>query len=277
MKITDLHLKEIYSVLDREGADPVLRLYLPYNMAEMKRGEQRRPTVVLCPGGGYRFVSEREDEPIALRLLAEGYNVAVLHYSVNGFRYPTQLLEVAAAMDLLVRRQAEWNVDAERIAVMGFSAGGHLAAHYSVAYAGETVRRVFPESPAPRASILCYPVISASLSCTHKGSILELLGHEPSEEEIELLSCDRQVGEGTPPAFLWHTSEDRTVPVENSLLYAAALSRFHIPFELHIYPYGWHGLATADGETNAALPPRVAHVADWMPALKRWLSIVFAL
>ncbi|MBQ7170936.1 MAG: alpha/beta hydrolase [Clostridia bacterium] len=277
MKITDLHLKETYPFLDREGADPVLRLYLPYNLAEMKREGQRRPAIVLCPGGGYRFLSEREDEPVALRLTAEGYNVAVLHYSVSGFRYPTQLLELAAAMDLLVRRQEEWNADPDRIAVMGFSAGGHLAAHYSAAYASEAVRRCFPESRAPRASVLSYPVITADPAFTHKGSIFELLGHEPSEEEIALLSCDRLVGEGTPPAFLWHTAEDKSVPVENSLFYAAALSRFRIPFELHVYPYGWHGLATADGETNAPLPEKVAHAADWMPALKRWLKLVFSL
>ncbi len=277
MTITDLHLKENYPFLDREGADPVLRLYLPYNLAELKREGQRRPVIVLCPGGGYRFLSEREDEPVALRLLAEGYNVAVLHYSVNGFRYPAQLLELAAAMDLIVRRQEEWNADPDRIAVMGFSAGGHLAAHYSVAYASEAVRRCFPESRAPRASVLCYPVITADPAYTHKGSVFELLGHETSEEEQALLSCDRLVGEGTPPAFLWHTAEDRSVPVENSLFYAAALSRFRIPFELHVYPYGWHGLATADGETNAPLPEKIGHAADWMPALKRWLALVFSL
>jgi len=269
-----IHLKERFPLLGEEGRDPVLTTYLPYNLAEMNRQNQKRPAVLLCPGGGYRIVSQREAEPVALHLLPEGFNVFVLTYSVMPHTFPAQLREAAAAMELIYENADVWNVDTNRIAIMGFSAGGHLAAHYSNSYDCPEVREVFPESKGVQASILCYPVINASEEYCHKGSFQKLTGHlyPLSEEELQKFSCDKLVTEKTPPAFLWHTAADGSVPVANSLLYAQALARHKIPFGLHIYPAGKHGLATVDDQTNGELATEVQTAGAWLPALKQWLK-----
>lgn len=275
MKYEILHLKEKYPILGEDGRDPVLALYLPfYGMAEVKASQQKRPSVLLCPGGGYARCSQREDEPIALHFLPEGYNVFILTYSTAPHRYPSQLLEVAAAMEMIYENAEDWGCDTGKIAIMGFSAGGHLAAHYSTCFDCPEVRAVFPESKAVNASVLCYPVITADPAFSHKGSFKNLTGKaELTGEETVKFSCDRQVTAQTPPAFIWHTASDATVPVMNSLLYAGALTANKIPVELHIYPAGNHGLATADTLTNAPLAPEAAHARDWLEAMKRWLKL----
>ena len=274
MRCENIHLKERFPFLGQDGRDPVLTAYLPYNMTEMQRQEQKRPSILLCPGGAYRVVSQREAEPIALHFLPEGFNVFVLTYSVKPHTFPAQLQEVAAAMELIYENADNWNTDTGRIAIMGFSAGGHLAAHYTNAYDCPQVRQVFPESKGVKASILCYPVICTAQQHCHKGSFMNVIGHDYPlrPEEEEMFSCDLLVSEGTPPAFLWHTAEDGSVPVMNSLLYAQALARYKIPFALHIYPAGRHGLATVDEQTNGELPPEVQAAQAWLPALKQWLK-----
>jgi acetyl esterase/lipase len=191
--------------------------------------------------------------------------------------FPVQIREVAAAMELIYQNATNWNVDISRIAIMGFSAGGHLAAHYTNAYDCQEVRAVFPESKPVQASVLCYPVITSAEGLCHPGSFQKLVGHFPlTQEENAKFSCDRLVTEKTPPTFLWHTFADKTVPVVNSLLYAQALSAHNVPFALHIYPYGHHGLATVDQQTNGSLSPAFRLAADWLPQLKQWLKVVFA-
>ena len=278
MRCFEIHLKEQFEFLGQDGKDPVLTAYLIHNLAEMNWQDKRRPTILICPGGGYSAVSEREAEPVALKLLPEGYNVFVLTYSVPGHSFPTQIREVAAAMELIHKNAAEWNCDPERIAIMGFSAGGHLAAHYTNAYDCEEVRAVFPESKGVKASILCYPVITADPDHAHKGSFKHLIGHKypMSEEELDKFSCDRLVSEKTPPAFLWHSATDEIVPVANSLLYAQALTEHQIPFALHIYHRGNHGLSTADLQTNQpdmseARAKSCRAVKSWLPTLMQWL------
>ena len=138
------------------------------------------------------------------------------------------------------------------------------------------VREVFPESKSVQASILCYPVITADPAVAHLGSFRNLLGvEELTEEQEEKFSCDKQVTEKTPPAFLWHTAADQAVPVANTLRYAEALSRFGTPFAVRIYPYGWHGLATVDGETNGELPDSFTHAHQWLAEAADWLRIIF--
>lgn len=276
MKYEKIHLKKHFPFLGENGCDPTLETFLPYNMTEMNRQDAKRPCILVCPGGGYGFCSQREAEPIALQFLPQGYNAFIITYSCAPNTFPTQLREVAAAMELIYANADEWNCDTDRIAIIGFSAGGHLAAHYSTSFDCPQVREVFPNSHPVNASILCYPVITADEAHAHLGSFHNLLGKkELSDEDVAGFSCERLVSDKTPPAFLWHTAEDNCVPVANSLMYAAALSSRSIPFELHIYPFGAHGLATADSETNGELPPRIARDHQWIPSALSWLGLTF--
>lgn len=274
MRTETIHLKDIFPFLGENSCDPTLDIILPQNMTEMGRQDQKRPSILICPGGGYAGVSQREGEPIGVHFLPEGCNIFVLTYSVAPNRFPTQLREVAAAMELICRNADLWNCDPGRIAIMGFSAGGHLAAHYSTCYDCREVREVFPANRPVSASILCYPVITADPRYADMGSFINLTGHDPiTPEDMEQFSCEKQVTGRTPPAFLWHTAADDGVPVMNSLLYASALAAHHIPCELHIYPFGCHGLATVDEHTNNGLDEKTAHAADWLPAVKKWLKL----
>ncbi len=270
-----LHLKDFFPPLGDNQADPTLELFLPYNMSEMNRTTQKRPCMLILPGGAYRFCSQREAEPVALHFLPEGYNVFVLCYSTAGYRFPTQMREVAAALELIHSHADEWNCDVNKIAILGFSAGGHLAANYSTQYDCAEVRELFPDSKAVNASVLCYPVITADPNFTHEESMRNLLGHTPTPEEVTRFSNENNVSATTPPTFIWHTTTDQTVPVKNSLVYASALSEKNVPFELHIYPKGPHGLSTSDEQTCDDINADSRHAAQWLPALKQWLKNYF--
>lgn len=275
MKHERLFLKDYFPAIGENGANPTLDIYLPYNMVEMKRQNQKRPCILICPGGAYLMCSERESEPVAFHFLTEGFNAFVLTYSVAPHRFPTQIREVAAAMELIYKNAEEWNCDTEKIAIMGFSAGGHLASHYTTMYDCKEVREMFPESKAVNASILSYPVITADPAHAHKGSFEYLLGHSPSEEEIKYFSSENNVSEKTPPTFLWHTASDACVPVNNTLLYAQALDRNNVPFEVHIYPFGNHGLSTCDKHTCDNVDKYVNYDNAWLANVKRWLNLIF--
>ena len=277
MKYEILHLKDFFPALGENGCDAALTAYLPDNLTEMGRDDETRPCLLICPGGAYGFCSQREAEPIALHFLPDGFNVFVLNYSVAPHRYPVQLREVAAAMELIGQDAQMWHCDTERIAIMGFSAGGHLAAHYSTAYDCPEVRALFPDSKPVQASVLCYPVITADPAWAHLGSFDALTGKtDRTPEELLNFSCDKLVTAHTPPAFLWHTAADSCVPVMNSLLYAQALAANQIPFELHVYPFGEHGLATSDDQTIDN--PSAVHAYDraWLPATKKWLRVMLS-
>lgn len=270
-----IHLKDRFAFLGKDGRDPTLTTYLAEPMLEMGRGDWKHPCLVICPGGGYGHCSSREAEPIALHFLPYGYHVFVIRYSIAPHRFPNQLREVAAVMELIYENADKWHCDTDRIAIMGFSAGGHLAAHYSTCYDIPEVRQVFPDSKPVQASLLCYPVITADPHVAHLGSFKNLLGvQELTQEQTEKFSCDLRVTKKTPPAFLWHTATDPLVPVGNSLRYATALSEQGISVSVHIYPEGGHGLATVDEQTNDTLPESVCHAADWLDAAKKWLRII---
>lgn len=273
MRYEQIHLKDAYPFLGEDSKDPVVSVYL------RNKCSKKRPGILLCPGGGYQTVSPLEGEPVGLKLFAQGYNVFILTYSVKPHGFPTQLREVAAVMELIHQSSDDWNTDPERIAIMGFSAGGHLAAHYSNSFDFPEVRQVFPESKPVKATVLCYAVTSWAEESSHKMSFLNLVGHRfpENEEEKKKFSCCLQVTERTPPAFLWHTAGDTVVSATDSLLYAKALAEHHIPFALHIFPAGQHGLSTVEPgvaapQLNPELTPEVLRAAAWLPLLADWLK-----
>lgn len=274
MKIFAINLKEKYSFLGEEGRNPTLTCYLPQNIDEMGRADEMRPTILICPGGGYAHCSEREAEPIALKFLNWGFNAVVLRYSCAPHRYPTQLREVAAAFEEIYKNANQWHCDTKKVGIIGFSAGGHLTAHYSNAYNSDAVREVFPDSKKPNFAILSYPVISADETFAHKGSFINLLGAYPTGDDIDKYSCEKLVTPDTPPTFIWHTTTDQAVPVKNSLVYATALADNKVPFSMHVYPYGVHGLSTCDQLTNDddRLDSKTVLAANWLDEFKKWMD-----
>lgn len=273
MKHCVVRLKDYFPQLGENGCDPTLTLYLLDNMSCMGRQDQLRPTILICPGGGYSHVSQRESEPIAMQFTAKGYNAAVLTYSCAPNRFPTQLREVAAAMELIHSNADRWHCNPERVAILGFSAGGHLAGHYSTCFDCPEVREMFPQSKGVKVSVLCYPVITAFLPHRHLGSFVNLSGHkELTDADMEKFSLEKQVTPQTPPTFLWHTAEDKGVPPMNSILYAQALAENKVPFTIHVYPFGGHGLATADEQTLNEVDDKIRLAGAWIDEALKWLK-----
>ncbi len=240
-----------------------------------------RPAVVVCPGGGYHFLSDREAEPIALAYAALGYHAFVLRYSIGDHAaFPEPLVDLARAMAHIRRHGAEWGVDPRRIAVCGFSAGGHLAASLGTLWPEPFLQEAAgapAEAIRPDALVLSYPVIVFDIEAFSWMWTPVAAGRSP-DEMAGLLSCDRRVGPHVPPVFLWHTRDDAVVPVAHALRFADALEAAGRPFELHVFRRGVHGLALSDARTSpdgtAMTEPRSA---EWVDLSVSWLREEFAL
>ena len=210
--------------------------------------------IVICPGGGYGGLAPHEGADYARFLNEYGIAGFVLKYRLasGGYRHPVMLQDAARAVRLVRARAGEWKLDSHRIGIMGSSAGGHLAStlltHFD-AGKPEAADLVERQSSRPDLGILCYAVITMG-QFTHLGSKRNLLGKDPAPELVRELSNELQVTKDTPPCFVWATYEDQAVPVENSLQYAEALRRAGVPFDLHIYQKGPHGLGLGTREWN---------------------------
>ncbi|MGN6387340.1 MAG: alpha/beta hydrolase [Verrucomicrobiota bacterium] len=237
---------------------PTLSIYLP------EEGSATGAAMVICPGGGYGGLAQHEGKDYGEWLAKHGVAGFVLKYRLGsaGYRHPVMLQDVSRAMRLVRSRASEWKVDPKRIGVMGSSAGGHLAStlltHFDDgdASASDPIEKV---SSRPDLGILCYPVITMGEK-THQGSKKNLLGDNPSDELVKLLSNELQVTAQTPPTFLFHTAEDQVVPVENSLMFATALAGHDVPFDLHVYEKGRHGIGLANGH-------------PWTEECLKWLKL----
>jgi acetyl esterase/lipase len=224
--------------------------------------------LVICPGGAYGHLAPHEGNDYALWLNQHGVTCFVLKYrlGLNGYRHPAMLQDAARAVRLVRTRAADWKIDPHRVGIMGSSAGGHLAStlltHFDLGgtNAADPVER---QSSRPDLGILCYPVITMG-EYTHKGSRNNLLGTNPQPELVKLLSNELQVTTNTPPCFLWTTFEDKTVPMENSLLFAEALRKNHVPFDLHIYQKGGHGMGLKDKSPFANPHPWAGDCLFWL-------------
>lgn len=231
-------------------------------------GDGPYPVVIVYPGGGYGNRAHHEGEPVAQWLNGLGVSAFVLNYRVAPFKYPDPHDDATRAIRTVRARAAEWKLDPDRIGVLGFSAGGHLASSSGTHY---DLGNPAAEDPIERASsrpdlmILCYPVITMG-DFTHQGSRNNLFGANPSAEQLAAYSNENQVTGDTPPAFLWHTADDGAVHAENSLRFASALIRHGVPCELHLFESGPHGLGLAADHDGARAWPELC--AAWLEARK---------
>ena len=269
MKTETISIKVNYSAagLNGDGLCPTLERYPVVTTMGYKK-----TAVIICPGGGYEFVSEREAEPIAIKFASLGFAPFILNYSCVKKKFPTALLEAAEAVRFVRSHADEYGIDPNKIAVMGFSAGGHLAASIANFWHEDFLSSALgckKEDIKVNCSVLCYPVITFG-EYTHEGSRDNIcLG----DKELEELNClENRVNPNTPPTFIWHTSDDGCVPVENSLFYTLALSKNHIPFEAHIYPFGGHGLSLADRVTAWNNDQIIPNVQPWAELAAEWLN-----
>ena len=285
---------------------------------------QERPLVLVCPGGGYHFTSEREAEIVAMQFNAMGYHSAVLDYSCAPAQFPTALLELSKSIAYLRAHAKEWCIDPDKIAVLGFSAGGHLAASLGVFWNTEWFARIREESAAhaaaeataahaaaeattaqpadwnsavqyadcataaattaltaaltadqikPNRIILAYPVITTG-EHAHRESINNLLGEARCSDSawLEKMSLEKQDLSDFPPAFIWHTSYDGSVPIENSLFLVAALAKYRKPLEYHVFPGNVHGMSLADWRTRSLERPMDTPAKKWIELVHTWLE-----
>ncbi|KFI44960.1 Acetyl esterase/lipase [Bifidobacterium bohemicum] len=239
-----------------------------------------RPAVLVIPGGGYEMTSDREAEPIALKMLGAGFHAFVLRYSCSPSVYPTALLEAAQAMAIIREHAAEWHVDPNAVIILGFSAGGHLAANLATDAGDETERAhgYDPDAVRPNGLALSYAVLTSG-EFAHRSSIEHLLGDKKDDPAmLEEVSCEQHVSAKTPPTFLWHTATDGLVPVQNSMLLANACVNAGVSVEMHLYPQGGHGLSlgtleTAWGGDLANVEPCIQ---TWPDLLMDWITRNFA-
>ncbi|MGL1893452.1 MAG: alpha/beta hydrolase [Spirochaetaceae bacterium] len=228
-------MKKIYGELKsgETNPSPEIDCYIP-------KSNPKGIGIIIFPGGGYGDLAEHEGKGYAEYFNDYGIAAFVVTYRLgsNGFRHPAMLEDALAAISTVRSRASEFAVDQHKLGIMGSSAGGHLAAHTLVAWD----KYKSNISLRPDFGILCYPVIVSEGKYTHEGSIQNLAGINPSPELLQEISCDKHVSTNTPPCFIWHTGEDICVPLENSMLFATALRNSGVPFELHLYTKGGHGL-----------------------------------
>ena len=236
---------------------PQIEVYLPNKKSATGQG------VIICPGGGYSILAyDWEGTDVAKLLNANGIAAFVLKYRLPdslSSTAPNQvpLMDAQQAMRMVREKASQWNIQPNKIGIMGFSAGGHLAA---------TLSTHFEKDTRPDFSILIYPVISMDKNITHMGSRTNLIGKNPTDAMIKLYSNELHVTGKTPPSFLIHATDDDGVPVENSLLYYQALKKNKVPAEMHIYPFGGHGFGLANGNKSLDSWPRL--MINWLKGLK---------
>lgn len=243
----------------------MLYVYLP--------SEAPAPTaaVVICPGGGYAHLAmDHEGREIAERLRRENIAAIVLKYRLpgDGYRHPIPILDARRAIQTVRFHARDWNIHPDRIGILGFSAGGHLAStagtfFEEIPLASAAKDALSSVSYRPNFLVLVYPVISMQDEWTHRSSRANLLGPEPLQELIERLSNERQITKDTPPTFLIHADDDKTVLPENSILFYQGLRKAGIPAELHIYRKGGHGFGTR---------PTAGPASGWLEDCLKWMK-----
>lgn len=251
-----------------EGKNAYLDVYVANPLKEAKR-----KAILVIPGGAYAHVSDREGEAVGQAFMPYGYNAFVLNYSVSSESsdlFPRQLIQASKAIKYIKDNAEEFDIDPEKVFVVGFSAGGHLAASVATMW---DLKEIYDEVDMPvgynkpAGAMLCYPVISAKKGVAHEGSFLNLFGVEELTDELrEKGSIENHVSEKTCPVFLMHTAGDPGVPVQNSLLMAQACAEKKVPFEMHVLPGNLHGISLANRLTAMGYEEMIS------PAVEKWVE-----
>lgn len=258
----------------REDTELVaLKTYISEDEGELCMG--RRPAVLIMPGGAYYFLSDREGEPIMKEFFAKGFNCFILKYSIHpNAAFPRPLQDASLAMIHIKENAEKYNVDPERVFVCGFSAGGHLAASMGTMWDSEEAKP-YPDMPyglnKPCGMILAYPFVTLEEKYTHAGCAENICEYPTSEENVNKWSPARRVTENTVPAYIWTTAEDDCVHPAHSLIMASAMCEKKIPYELHIFRRGPHGLALANEQTSQGQDRLVyPDIATWIDEAILW-------
>ena len=235
-----------------EYSYPAAYGFRPIIVSYIHEDKKVRPCMLVVPGGGYRYVSSTEADPVARTFYAAGYNVFVLAYTVNYLDEPLKLqplMDIARAVRIIRYHAEKCSVDPDKMAVCGFSAGAHLCASLCVHYSdiSDPDPKYAPISARPDAAVLGYPVITSG-EYAHRDSFTALLGADAGEKELEYMSLEKHVTDDMPPCFLWQTASDDSVPVENSYLFAMACRKAGVPFAHHVFSEGIHGMSVATEE-----------------------------
>ena len=242
------------------------KISLPTLTAYLPQSETKRTAIIICPGGGYGAWSQiNEGTEVAERLAKLGIAAFILKYRLPSDetmldKSTGPLQDIQQAIHIVRQNAQQWQLKEDKIGLMGFSAGGHLAASASVHYQNPILKELAKENLRPDFQILIYPVISFTDEITHKGSRRNLIGTNLPQDKIEHFSNEKQVTPQTPPAFIMHATDDKAVPVENALTYHQALSTNNVDSQLLILPKGGHGFA-------------MRHPYDWFSNMMMWLEV----
>lgn len=267
MKTFKVDLYEYFGLNRCEGAEGYLTAFI--NEPNDFNLNRIRPAMLVIPGGGYRYNSNAESDNVAIEYLAQGYCAFVLNYSVKPIGYPMQLIEACMAMIYIRENATQFRIDENMVGAIGFSAGGHLCACLGIICDEKEIIGVLGdkvELARPNAIILAYPVISSNEEIWHEGSFVNISNND--KELAKRLSLENRVNTNSAPAFIWATLGDKTVPCENSMSIALAYKKAGVPFELHIFERGRHGLCFANRETGEGdLPAK-----EWVKMAHAWLK-----
>lgn len=264
-----IDLYQYFALKKPQNGAGILTVYCREQSGDLLK--KSRPAMLVLPGGGYEYCSEREQEPVAMRFLDAGFGAFVLKYTVNT-AYPVPLVEAAMAISYIRENAEKYGIDGARAGVLGFSAGGHLAGMLATLYEDEHIKSALGgRLVRPDALLLAYPVLSGG-EFGHQGTMDHISGGDPALKKK--LSLETRVTKDCPPAFLWHTTEDDCVPVENSLLFAAACRKAGVPFEMHLFEKGWHGTSVAGIETEGDKERlnKIGHLSVWFDLALSWLK-----
>ncbi len=252
----------LWKTIESAGTGNSADDFEPYFETYLIDDKKRRGGVLVLPGGGYCKRAPHEGEPVALKFNELGLHAFVLQYRVAPYRYPAPQRDLFRAIKIIRCHAAEWGLIPDQLAVLGFSAGGHLTASGATLYdevAVLTGDEADGFSARPDAVIPCYPVINLTSPWGNRGSGVNLLGEEGmARREAEELNLETRVTSYTPPAFLWHTADDPVVNIKNSTSFAEALWKHGVAAELHVFPHGPHGIGLAEDYPDASRWPKLA-------------------